>query len=79
MIQKDAYLVKKLRDAGVIILGKTNMTELANGMPLKMWAEYSARGGLTLNPYGPGEFFVGGSSSGSAAAVVVIYTLTSSI
>ncbi len=55
--QKDAFLVKKLRDAGAIILGKTNMTELANGMSLKMWAGYSARGGQTLNPYGPGEFF----------------------
>ena len=32
------------------------------------WAGYSTRGGLTLNPYGPGELFVGGSSSGSAVA-----------
>ncbi|PEZ05046.1 hypothetical protein CN326_14970 [Bacillus sp. AFS018417] len=77
--QKDAYLVKKLRDAGAIILSKTNMTELANGMSLKIWAGYSARGGQTFNPYGPGEFLVGESSSGSVAAVAVIYTLTSSI
>ncbi|MFD0771783.1 amidase family protein [Bacillus sp. CGMCC 1.60114] len=75
--QKDAFLVKKLRDAGAIILGKTNMTELANGMSLKMWAGYSARGGQTLNPYGPGEFFVGGSSSGSAAAVAANFTVLS--
>lgn len=34
-----------------------------------MWAGYSSRGGLVLNPYGPGELFVGGSSSGSAASV----------
>lgn len=75
--QKDAFLVNKLRDAGAIILGKTNMTELANGMSLKMWAGYSARGGQTLNPYGPGEFFVGGSSSGSAAAVAANFTVLS--
>lgn len=64
----DAFVVRKLREAGAIILGKTNMTELANGMSTTMWAGYSARGGQVLNPYGPGEFFIGGSSSGSAAA-----------
>lgn len=43
------------------------MTEWANYMSYMMWAGYSSRGGLTLNPYGPGELFVGGSSSGSGA------------
>lgn len=45
------------------------MTEWANIMSSNMPAGYSSRGGQVLNPYGPGEFFVGGSSSGSAAAV----------
>lgn len=45
------------------------MTEWANFMSSSMWAGYSSRGGQTLNPYGPGELFVGGSSSGSGAAV----------
>lgn len=45
------------------------MTEWANFMSPTMWAGYSSRGGLVLNPYGPGELFIGGSSSGSAAAV----------
>lgn len=45
------------------------MTEWANFMSNTMWAGYSSRGGLTLNPYGPGELFVGGSSSGPGAAV----------
>jgi len=45
------------------------MTEWANFMSSTMWAGYSSRGGLTLNPYGPGELFVGGSSSGSGVAV----------
>ncbi|MCP8968418.1 amidase family protein [Ectobacillus ponti] len=74
---REAYLVGKLREAGAVILGKTNMTELANGMSTTMWAGYSSRGGQTLNPYGPGEFFVGGSSSGSAVAVAANFTVLS--
>lgn len=70
--EKDAFLVQKLREAGAIILGKTNMTEWANGVSSKMWAGYSSKGGQVLNPYG--DFFVGGSSSGSAAAVASNFT-----
>ncbi|MEK3793916.1 amidase family protein [Paenibacillus sp. FSL R7-0204] len=65
----DAELITRLRTAGAVILGKANMTEWANFMSPAMWAGYSSRGGLVLNPYGPGELFIGGSSSGSAAAV----------
>ena len=36
----DAFLVEKLRKAGAVILGKTNMTELSNGMASEMWAGY---------------------------------------
>lgn len=68
LASKDAFLIKKLREAGAVILGKTNMTEFANGMSSEMWAGYSSRGGQTLNPYGD-SLFVGGSSSGSAVAV----------
>lgn len=74
---RDAFLVENLRAAGAVIVGKTNMTEWANGMSSKMWAGYSARGGQTLNPYGPGQFFVGGSSSGSASAVAANFTVVS--
>ncbi|HYK75135.1 MAG TPA: amidase family protein [Pseudoneobacillus sp.] len=74
---RDATLVEKLRQAGAVILGKTNMTELANAMSREMWAGYSSRGGQTLNPYGPGEYFIGGSSSGSAAAVASNFTVLS--
>ncbi|MFE4712800.1 amidase family protein [Paenibacillus sp. NPDC056722] len=66
---EDSYVAARLRAAGAVLLGKTNMTEWANFMSPTMWAGYSARGGLVLNPYGPGELFIGGSSSGSAAAV----------
>ncbi|OXM13306.1 amidase family protein [Paenibacillus herberti] len=69
---KDAFLVRKLRDAGAIILGKTNLTEWANGMSSSMWAGYSALGGQTKNPYG--DHFPGGSSTGSAAAVAAHFT-----
>ncbi|URN92994.1 MAG: amidase family protein [Candidatus Pristimantibacillus lignocellulolyticus] len=66
---KDSYLAAQLRAAGTVFLGKANMTEWANFMSPTMWAGYSSRGGLTLNPYGPGELFVGGSSSGSGVSV----------
>jgi amidase len=66
---EDSVVASKLREAGAILLGKANMTEWANFMSNEMWAGYSSRGGLVLNPYGPGELFVGGSSSGPAAAV----------
>ncbi|MGB8002336.1 MAG: amidase family protein [Anaerobacillus sp.] len=65
----DATLVKNLREAGAVILGKTNMTEWANFMSENMPNGYSSRGGQVLNPYGPGTLDVGGSSSGSAVAV----------
>lgn len=64
----DSFVAAQLRAAGAVLLGKTNMTEWAGYMSDDIWAGYSSRGGLTLNPYGPGELFVGGSSSGSAAA-----------
>ncbi|MGE7999764.1 amidase family protein [Lysinibacillus sp. NPDC093190] len=77
LAKQDAFLVKKLREAGAVILGKTNMTELANGMSSTMWAGYSSRGGQTLNPYGDPELFVGGSSSGSAVAVASNFSVLS--
>lgn len=75
LAEKDAFLVEQLRKAGAVILGKTNMTEFANGMSSTMWAGYSSRGGQVLNPYG--KFFVGGSSTGSAAAVAANFTVLS--
>ncbi|NHN33918.1 amidase [Paenibacillus sp. S3N08] len=71
---KDALLVSKLREAGAVILGKTNMTEWAAFMSRQMPHGFSARGGQTLNPYGPGTIPIGGSSSGSAAAVAANLT-----
>ncbi|USG63442.1 amidase family protein [Brevibacillus ruminantium] len=71
---RDAYLVEKLRQAGAILLGKTNMTEWANFMSHDMPNGYSSRGGQVRNPYAPGLFDCGGSSSGSGAAVAAGFT-----
>ncbi|WJY27634.1 amidase family protein [Sporosarcina trichiuri] len=63
---RDSFLAAKLREAGAVLLGKTNMTEWANFLSEDMPNGYSSRGGQVKNPYGP--FEVGGSSSGSAVA-----------
>jgi amidase len=73
----DASVVKLLRDAGAVILGKANLTEFANMLAIDMPAGYSSLGGQVKNPYAPtlmdddGIPVVdpGGSSSGSAVAV----------
>ncbi len=65
---EDAALVSKLREAGAIILGKTNMTEWANFISTNMPNGYSSRGGQVLNPYRK-TLNTGGSSSGSGVAV----------
>ncbi|WP_206831351.1 amidase family protein [Alicyclobacillus fructus] len=67
--KEDAEVVRRLRSAGAILIGKANLTEWANFVSDHMPNGYSSRGGQTLNPYGPGRFDVGGSSSGSGAGV----------
>ncbi|WP_096155517.1 MULTISPECIES: amidase family protein [Bacillus] len=67
--EQDSFVATQLRKAGAVILGKTNMTEWANFMSENMPSGYSSRGGQVQNPYGPGNFDVGGSSSGSGAAI----------
>lgn len=66
---EDAFLVTRLREAGAVLLGKTNLTEWANFISDHMPNGYSSRGGQVLNPYGPGSLDVGGSSAGSGAAI----------
>lgn len=63
MAGEDAYQVQRLRERGVIILGKTNLHELAAGI-----TSVSSAGGQTRNPYGLHRN-PGGSSGGTAAAV----------
>ena len=63
----DAGVVQRLRAAGAVILGKTNLSEWANIRSSASSSGWSARGGLTRNPYAL-DRSTSGSSSGSAAA-----------
>jgi len=65
---QDATLVTRLRGAGAVILGKTNLSEWANFRSSHSSSGWSGRGGLTRNPYALDRNACG-SSSGSAAAV----------
>jgi amidase len=65
---KDAALVTRLRAAGAIILGKTNLSEWANFRSSHSTSGWSGRGGQTRNPYSL-DRNPSGSSSGSGAAV----------
>ncbi len=64
---QDAFIVKKLREAGAVILGKTNLSEWANFRSTKSSSGWSARGGQTKNPYVLDRNPCG-SSSGSGVA-----------
>jgi amidase len=66
--RRDATLVQRMRDAGMVVLGKTNLSEWANIRDLMSTSGWSAYGGLTRNPYALNRSS-GGSSSGSGAAV----------
>ncbi|RPJ22944.1 MAG: amidase [Chloroflexi bacterium] len=65
---RDAFIVKQLRKAGALILGKTNLSEWANFRGKRSVSGWSSRGGLTRNPYALDRSACG-SSSGSGAAV----------
>ncbi len=65
---RDAPLVARLRAAGAIVLGKTNLSEWANMRGSRSVSGWSAVGGQTRNPYAPDRSPCG-SSSGSGAAV----------
>ena len=63
----DAFVISRLRAAGAMVLGKTNMTEFANFTTWDMPSGYSALGGQVVNPY-DADYTPSGSSSGSAVA-----------
>jgi amidase len=65
---RDAPLVKRLTDAGAVILGKTNLSEWANFRSTRSISGWSAVGGLVRNPYSLDRTACG-SSSGSGAAI----------
>lgn len=65
---KDAFVVKKLRESGAIIIGKTNLSEWANFRSTQSCSGWSSRGGQTKNPYIL-DHNPCGSSAGSGTAV----------
>jgi amidase len=65
---RDAAVIARLRAAGAVLLGKTNLSEWANIRGARSTSGWSARGGLTRNPYAL-DRNTSGSSSGTAAAV----------
>lgn len=65
---RDAFLVQRLRAAGAVILGKTNLSEWANFRSTQSSSGWSGRGGLTRNPYALDRNPCG-SSAGTGAAI----------
>ena len=65
---KDAFIVARLREAGAVIIGKTNLSEFANFRSTRSASGWSSRGGQTKNPYVLDRSPCG-SSSGSGVAV----------
>ena len=66
--KSDAFLVAKLREAGAVILGKTNLSEWANFRSTRSTSGWSGRGGQTKNPYALDRNPCG-SSSGTGSAI----------
>src|SRR3984885_9183200 len=65
-VPRDAFIVERLRAAGAVILGKTNLSEWANFRSTHSTSAWSGRGGQTRNPYAL-DRNPSGSSSGSGA------------
>ncbi len=68
----DAFIIERLRAAGAVLLGKTNLSEWANFRSTHSVSGWSGRGGLTRNPYVLNRN-TSGSSSGTGAAMAATY------
>jgi amidase len=72
VVRNDSFVAHKLREAGAVLLGKTNLSEWANFRSSNSSSGWSGRGGQGLNPYAL-DRTPSGSSAGSAAAVAANY------
>jgi amidase len=73
---RDAFVARGLREAGAVLLGKTNLSEWANFRSSASSSGWSARGGQTLNPYVLDRSACGSSSGSGADAAAVLGALT---
>jgi amidase len=73
---RDAHVAERLRAAGAVILGKTNLSEWANMRSTRSTSGWSGRGGQTRNPYALDRNTSGSSSGSGAAAAASLATLT---
>ena len=71
---RDAFIVERLRSAGAVVLGKTNLSEWANFRSMRSTSGWSARGGLVRNPYALDRNACG-SSSGTGAAIAANFAV----
>ncbi len=74
--QRDAFIAARLREAGAVILGKTNLSEWANFRSTKSTSGWSSRGGQTKNPYALDRNPCGSSSGSGAAASANLAAVT---
>jgi len=73
---RDAFIAARLRDAGAIILGKTNLSEWANFRSTRSSSGWSGRGGQCCNPYALHRNPCGSSAGSGAAAAASLAALT---
>jgi amidase len=73
---RDAHVAERLRAAGAVILGKTNLSEWANMRSTRSTSGWSGHGGQTRNPYALDRNTSGSSSGSGAAAAASLATLT---
>jgi amidase len=76
LVPRDAFIVTRLRAAGAVILGKTNLSEWANFRSTHSSSGWSGRGGQTRNPYALDRSPSGSSSGSGAAAAANLAALT---
>jgi amidase len=73
---REATITRRLREAGAIVLGKTNLSEFANWVSLTMPNGYSSLGGQVIAPYPPNADPSGSSSGSGVAGTMGFATVT---